>query len=106
MEQKPRLIGIDLLRGIAIYAVVILHLDEVILERHPSWTVITQFASFAVPFFLAASFYLSGDRLYVSDRPYNLELRLARVLVSYENFCFINQAEREYFDCEFSCLCF
>lgn len=83
MEKKPRLTGIDLLRGIATYAVIILHSDEGIAIKPPGWAAIAQFASFAVPFFLATSFYLAIDRLYVSDRPSNLKLRLTRLLIPY-----------------------
>lgn len=83
MEKKLRLTGIDLLRGIATYAVVILHSDEGITVEPPGWAAIVQFSSFAVPFFLATSFYLAIDRLYLSDRQYNLKLRLTRLLIPY-----------------------
>lgn len=83
MEKKPRLTGIDLFRGIAIYAVVILHSDEGIVVKPPVWTAISQFSGFAVPFFLATAFYLTTERIYVSDRPYNLKARLIRLLIPY-----------------------
>ena len=83
MEKKLRLTGIDLLRGIATYAVVILHSDEGIVVEPPGWAAVVQFSGFAVPFFLATSFYLATDRLYVSDRPSNLKLRLTRLLIPY-----------------------
>lgn len=83
MDKKSRLIGIDLLRGIATYAVIILHSDEGIVVKPLGWTAIAQFSSFAVPFFLATSFYLAIDRLYISDHPHNLKLRLTRLLIPY-----------------------
>lgn len=83
MEKKPRLTGIDLFRGIAIYAVVILHSDEGIVVKPPVWTAISQFSGFAVPFFLATAFYLTTERIYTSDRPYNLKARLIRLLIPY-----------------------
>lgn len=83
MEKKPRLIGIDLLRGIATYAVTILHSDEGLTVVPPGWGAIIEFSSFAVPFFLATSFYLAIDRLYVSGRQSNLRSRLTRLLIPY-----------------------
>ena len=83
MEKKPRLIGIDLLRGIATFAVTILHSDEGLTVVPPGWGAIVEFSSFAVPFFLATSFYLAIDRLYVSDRQSNLRSRLTRLLIPY-----------------------
>jgi peptidoglycan/LPS O-acetylase OafA/YrhL len=83
MEKKPRLIGIDLFKGLAIYAVVILHTDEGIQTPPLVWSWITDFALFAVPFFLAASFYLAINKLYNSPNPYPLRSRLTRLLIPY-----------------------
>lgn len=83
MQKKQRLTGIDLLRGIGIFAVVILHSDEGILVKPPIWTSITQFSGFAVPFFLATSFYLTIERLYSMACPYNLLPRMTRLLIPY-----------------------
>lgn len=83
MDRKQRLIGIDLFRGLAILAVAILHIDGGIQVRPSGWQQITQFAMFAVPFFLILSFYLAFEKLYSSPQPYPLQLRLTRLLVPY-----------------------
>lgn len=83
MGKKQRLIGIDLLRGIAIYAVVILHSDEGILVEPMGWAAILQFSGFAVPFFLATSFYLIVNKLYVSGSQFPWKSRLTRLLIPY-----------------------
>jgi peptidoglycan/LPS O-acetylase OafA/YrhL len=77
------MVGIDLFRGLAIYAVVILHTDEGIPVQPPIWSWITDFALFAVPFFLATAFYLAIDKLYRSQSPYPLRSRLTRLLIPY-----------------------
>jgi surface polysaccharide O-acyltransferase-like enzyme len=83
MTAKQRLAGIDVFRGLAIYAVIILHIDEGIKILPPSWLRITDFASFCVPFFLAAAFYLAIIKLYTSQSPYPLCPRLVRLLIPY-----------------------
>jgi peptidoglycan/LPS O-acetylase OafA/YrhL len=83
MERKQRLIGIDLFRGLAILAVAILHIDGGIQVFPTGWQQITNFALFAVPFFLALSFYLAIEKLYLSPQPYPLLVRLNRLLVPY-----------------------
>jgi peptidoglycan/LPS O-acetylase OafA/YrhL len=83
MERKQRLIGIDLFRGLAILAVAILHIDGGIQVFPTGWQQITNFALFAVPFFLALSFYLAIEKLYLSPQPYPLSVRLNRLLVPY-----------------------
>lgn len=83
MDRQKRLIGIDLFRGLAILAVAILHVDGGIKVLPTGWSRITDFALFAVPFFLALSFYLAIDKLYVSSHPYPLRSRLIRLLVPY-----------------------
>lgn len=83
MGKKQRLTGIDLLRSLAIYAVVILHSDEGILVKPMGWTAISQFSGFAVPFFLATSFYLIINKLYISGSHYPWKTRLTRLLIPY-----------------------
>ena len=83
MGKIQRLTGIDLLRGLAIYAVVILHSDEGILVKPMGWTAISQFSGFAVPFFLATSFYLIIKKLYISGSHYPWKTRLTRLLIPY-----------------------
>jgi surface polysaccharide O-acyltransferase-like enzyme len=82
MLKQQRLTGVDLFRGIAVYAVIILHSDEGITVLPPGWTPIVQFSYFAVPFFLATSFYLASAKLYASGR-FQLNLRLQRLLIPY-----------------------
>jgi fucose 4-O-acetylase-like acetyltransferase len=83
MNKNQRLIGIDLFRGIAIYAVVILHSDGVTKVIPPAWGMVRNFAGFAVPFFLATSFYLSINKLYTKNSNYQLKPRLERLLIPY-----------------------
>jgi peptidoglycan/LPS O-acetylase OafA/YrhL len=84
MSQESRIIGIDLFRGIAAFAVVILHSDEVIEHLPEGWSFILNFSAFAVPFFLATSFYLMVGRLYNSpSQPIQWTKRLSRLLIPY-----------------------
>jgi surface polysaccharide O-acyltransferase-like enzyme len=83
IERQKRLIGIDLFRGLAIFAVAIVHTDGGIQAIPTGWSRITDFALFAVPFFLALSFYLAIDKLYASRNPYPLRSRLIRLLIPY-----------------------
>lgn len=83
MDKKQRLTGIDLLRGLAIYAVVILHSDEGILFEPIGWAAILQFSSFAVPFFLATSFYLIFNKISISGSQFTWKSRLTRLLIPY-----------------------
>jgi peptidoglycan/LPS O-acetylase OafA/YrhL len=83
MNKRSRLTGVDLFRGIAVYAVAILHAGNST-PASTGWAgFITQFSGFAVPFFLATSFYLAISKLYTSGTLYSLRLRLPRLLVPY-----------------------
>ncbi|MBO3460919.1 acyltransferase [Aetokthonos hydrillicola Thurmond2011] len=89
--HKQRLIGIDLFRGIAAYAVCIIHADAVMTFSGFSvddWmTGLTQMSRFAVPFFLAASFYLMTNKLYKIDSHFsffaNFKSRFIRLFIPY-----------------------
>ncbi|MDJ0732791.1 MAG: acyltransferase [Nostocaceae cyanobacterium] len=83
MQPKIRLNGIDLLRCIAILAVIILHADEGISTHPQLWTKILEFSGFAVPFFLATSFYLTFNKIYKTQGQYSLAQRLKRLLIPY-----------------------
>lgn len=82
MLKQQRLTGVDLFRGIAVYAVIILHSDEGIPVLPAGWNQIVQFSYFAVPFFLATSFYLAIAKLYASGK-FQLNLRLQRLVIPY-----------------------
>ncbi|MBW4518510.1 MAG: acyltransferase [Scytolyngbya sp. HA4215-MV1] len=80
--KSSRLPGIDLFRGLAVIAVAILHSDNH-MPTHGWAAFLEHFASFAVPFFLATSFYLAVRKLYISQSPYSLRSRLSRLLIPY-----------------------
>ena len=82
-KQQFRLTGIDLFRGFAIYAVIILHSDEGMSFRPVGWEKILEYSGFAVPFFLATSFYLAFYKIYSTQGEYNLKSRLSRLLIPY-----------------------
>ena len=81
--EKTRLTGVDLFRGIAVLAVIILHSDEGISTSPQGWETILEFSGFAVPFFLAASFYLAFTKIYVNKGNFVLKERLVRLLTPY-----------------------
>jgi peptidoglycan/LPS O-acetylase OafA/YrhL len=81
--RKPRLAGLDLCRGVAAFAVVILHADESMTAQPAGWSEILSLASFAVPFFLATSFYLIIQKLTTSHKPIAWQTRLMRLLIPY-----------------------
>ena len=83
MKEPQRLTGIDVFRGLAMYAVIIVHIDEGVKVFPPGWLSITNFASFSVPFFLATAFYLAINKLYTSGGRYPLKSRLLRLLIPY-----------------------
>lgn len=85
IEKKPRLLGIDLCRGLAAFAVIVVHSgDETWGVPVSSWAL--QFRTlfyFAVPFFLAVSFFFTtrnvGDNVSVKI----LRTKSQRILIPY-----------------------
>lgn len=68
------------------FAVILVHADEWSgIETLPnSWPTWIELATFAVPFFLAASFYLSvGKLISRPEQPFPLHLRLSRLMLPY-----------------------
>ncbi|MCU0565073.1 MAG: acyltransferase [Oculatellaceae cyanobacterium Prado106] len=78
-----RLTGLDLVRGIAAFAVVILHADEGMRLAPIGWTVMLNLAAFAVPFFLAASFYLTVGKWVNRPTAPNWRSRCLRLVIPY-----------------------
>ncbi|MEO0924343.1 MAG: acyltransferase family protein [Cyanobacteria bacterium J06643_13] len=68
-KQNQRLSGIDFFRGLAIFAVILLHADEGVSVTSGSWRYLLNFAEFAVPFFLATSFWLAMGKSLRSYKP-------------------------------------
>ncbi|SRR5579883_1404735 len=85
MNRKRRLVGIDLLKGVAAYAVVFIHSLGGPFGNTGFWAekIGLFFTGFAVPFFLATSFYLMAQKLYCSNSPYSLKSRLKNILTPY-----------------------
>jgi peptidoglycan/LPS O-acetylase OafA/YrhL len=84
MKPNVRLTGLDLFRGLAVYAVILLHLDEGFTTLPWGFDAIIQFVGFAVPFFLATSFYLSVSKIRTSPhQPFALKARINRLLIPY-----------------------
>jgi peptidoglycan/LPS O-acetylase OafA/YrhL len=82
--QKPRLVGVDLCRGIAAYAVVLLHSgDETWGDISPLASEFRSFFFFAVPFFLATSFYFSMGKVYTGLSVDFWKQRFQRIIVPY-----------------------
>lgn len=83
MTILKRWYGLDLFRGLAVGAVILVHADEATTEAPVGWGIILRFAAFAVPFFLAGSFFLSTKKLLNSEKPYPLVNRLKRLGIPY-----------------------
>lgn len=84
--RPSRLLGLDLLRGAAVIGVILLHADEWNgIEQLPAgWLSWVALSLFAVPFFLAASFYLAVSKFIEQpERPFSLGPRLRRLLIPY-----------------------
>jgi surface polysaccharide O-acyltransferase-like enzyme len=82
-SKKQRFVGLDLFRGIAAFAVVILHSDEGTSAQSSSWSFVLNFSAFAVPFFLAAAFYLLMRKLSTDRNPIVWGTRFSRLLIPY-----------------------
>lgn len=83
MSKKQRLAGVDLFRGAAVYAVAILHSGDGSLAT-TGWEAKTiEFSRFAVPFFLATSFYFMMNKLYTSGFKYSLRSRFTHLCMPY-----------------------
>jgi surface polysaccharide O-acyltransferase-like enzyme len=91
---KPRFLGIDLFRGLAAFAVVMIHAGgEIVYSESGTLTpdlwvrILTQACQFAVPFFLATSFYFVVGRLLKSPEKFSgrefLRSRVTRLLLPY-----------------------
>ncbi|CDM95067.1 MULTISPECIES: acyltransferase family protein [Limnospira] len=84
MNKPTRLTGVDLFRGLAAFGVTVLHSRGGTTgapDLVSSWLIIS--ASFAVPFFLATSFYLSFNRFYSRGKLLNLGDRFQRLIIPY-----------------------
>ena len=85
MKEKQRLLGIDLFRGIAAYAVILVHSGD------ETWGIpVDQSASefrhlfyFAVPFFLATSFYFTTSKPNINVYRKFWLSRFQRILIPY-----------------------
>jgi peptidoglycan/LPS O-acetylase OafA/YrhL len=84
MQPKPRLIGLDLVRGIAAYAVVLFHSRVDPAAPVSDWAAkLLILGSFAVPFFLATSFYLTINKFSEKQVKVSLKSRFLRLLIPY-----------------------
>lgn len=91
---KARFLGIDLFRGLAAFAVVMIHAGgEIVYSESGTLTpdlwvrILTQACQFAVPFFLATSFYFVVGKLLKSPEKFSarefLRSRITRLLLPY-----------------------
>ncbi len=81
-ERSPRLTGIDILRGVALLGVAIMHSGSS--APTTGWArELQHFSGFAVPFFLATSFYLASSKFYTTSTPYPFRSRLPRLFIPY-----------------------
>lgn len=85
MKTNQRLLGIDLIKGFAAFAVAILHSGDVTNSKTVDFwaTQLQRFCGFAVPFFLIASFFLLINRMYCTGKTYSFQNRFHRLFVPY-----------------------
>jgi peptidoglycan/LPS O-acetylase OafA/YrhL len=87
-QDRDRLLGIELMRGVAVFAVVLSHSgDGTWGEMTTGVEYLRELFSFHVPFFLAVSFYFLSQKL-VSNQgssypPSSLRRRCQRILIPY-----------------------
>lgn len=84
MKQQNRLAGVDLFRGIAAFGVTLLHSrggTSAAPDPLSAWLITA--SSFAVPFFLAASFYFGLNRFYIKGKTLNIKDRFQRLMIPY-----------------------
>lgn len=81
ISPENRLVGVDLMRGLAVFGVAVLHSGS----SGPAEGLAGQFElffNFAVPFFLITSFYFSAKKIY-SFKPFKVWSRVPRLLLPY-----------------------
>jgi peptidoglycan/LPS O-acetylase OafA/YrhL len=85
MKDKPRLLGIDLCRGVAAYAVILVHSGDETwsIPVDPSAALFRHLFYFAVPFFLATSFYLITSKANINVSLSFWLSRIERILIPY-----------------------
>jgi fucose 4-O-acetylase-like acetyltransferase len=91
IQKRSRLLSIDLFKGIAAYAVVIIHTGKLMIySGFPTnyWTIaFIEISRFAVPFFLVTSFYFMTSNLYKKANNFSLIVHLKskiyRLLIPY-----------------------
>lgn len=84
MSQKDRLVGIDLWKGIAAFAVVFIHSPNSIFGSNNLLTLkLGAFFNFAVPFFLVTSFYLSAYKYHSAHKNISIRARLKFLFIPY-----------------------
>ena len=98
-KSTQRLFGVDLLRGIAAYAVVFVHSGDETLGLPISQNAIALRMDFyfAVPFFLATSFYFLTSRNDIDISKRFWCSRVERILISYAVWSLIYVAFRSFF---------
>ncbi|NDJ24026.1 acyltransferase family protein [Nostoc sp. B(2019)] len=90
MDKKHRLAGIDLLKGVAAYAVVFIHSQSGEFGEPSYWTLqLSRLFGLAVPFFLATSFYLTINKIFSDHKPYSLTARLKFIIIPYLSWSLI-----------------
>lgn len=83
MANGGRLLGVDLLRGLAAYGVVLIHSLGNQPRAESTERFVALFLGFAVPYFLAVSLFLTVGRLLASGHRGFLRGRLERLVVPY-----------------------